>query len=95
MKKPLKTEANLIEDLSIKTINALLLNQKIKLQNLYKKAEKLYQLRSYLFHNILSYQFLIPITHLLEMNYCWRQEFLRFFSYPSKEEHSAYSITSN
>lgn len=83
MTKHMKTlkeiNANEIEALGLETINAIYQGQNGKVKQLYRKVERLLVNGSDHSRSLIATKFVLPISHLLEMNYSWGQEYLKLF----------------
>jgi hypothetical protein len=81
------TDVEKIEDLKIKTLNAIFRGQKDKVQKLYGKVESLYIKGSDLTRILIANKFIFPISQLLEIKYSQGSEFLNGFPSQLKTEY--------
>lgn len=74
MTKQQQSEEKEIEELSLKTVDAIFSRRKEKAKKLYGKAEKLFIKGNSYTRSLLAHKFIYPISHVLEMNYSWGKE---------------------
>lgn len=74
-----KNEVQEIEDLEVKTIQAIFNGRKEIVIRLYGKVEQLFNKGTDYTRSIISNKFILPLSQLLEMNYSWGKEYLILF----------------
>lgn len=83
MMEPMNTQQDInadeIEALGLETINAIYQGRNGKVEQLYRKVERLLVNSSDHRRALIATKFVLPISHLLEMNYSWGREYLKLF----------------
>ncbi len=87
MTKKQKTDVREIEDLELKTLDAIFKGQKEKVKKLYVKVERLFVKGNDYTRSIIANKFIFPLSQLLEMNYSWGREYLNLFPSQLKAEY--------
>lgn len=71
--------AHEIEALGQETINAIYQGRNGKVKQLYLQVERLLVNGSDHTRPLIANKFVLPISHLMEMNYSWGREYLKLF----------------
>lgn len=81
------SDSNEIEDLEIKTLNAILKGKREKVKKLYGIAENHFVSGGDFTRSLLANNFIMPISQILELNYSWGREYLNLFPPQLKAEY--------
>lgn len=82
-----KNELKVIQQLEVKTLQAISKKQKEKVIRLYKKVEQLFEKGGSQTRTLISNAFILPLSQLLEANYTWGKEYLQLFPAQLKTEY--------
>jgi hypothetical protein len=76
-----------IEDMGIKTLNAIFRGHREKVKRLYGRVEMLFVNGNEFTRSLIANKFIFPLAQLLEMNYSWGREYLNLFPQQLKAEY--------
>lgn len=87
MEKQQNKDSLEIEELEIKTLDAIFKGQKNEVKKLYGKVEHLFVKGNEYTRTLIANKFIFPLSQLLEMNYSWGREYLNLFPPQLKVEY--------
>lgn len=82
-----QTNAWEVEHLERETKKAILLNQKEKVVELFRKTEQIFVAGSDYTRSLIANKFIFPISMILEINYSWGKSYLDLFPEGLKREY--------